>query len=107
MRDRFLLHETHTPFNWALRLRAYGKKVRNSTTSLGYIYWSEDNQTLFYKDLELSIAGLRDFVRVQVELAQEYLRKLLFVHLDEDLGTVVPYFRLRDLKDNLARGDRG
>jgi len=27
MRDRFLLHGTHSPFNWALRLRAYGKKV--------------------------------------------------------------------------------
>jgi hypothetical protein len=107
MRDRFLLHGTHTPFNWALRLRAYGKKVRNSTTSLGYIYWSEDNEKLFYKDLELGMSDFRKFVRVQVGLAQQQLRELLLVHPDEDLEAVVPDIRLRDLKDNLACADKG
>jgi hypothetical protein len=107
MRDRFLLHGTHSPFNWALRLRAYGKKIRNSTTSLGYIYWSEDNEKLFYKDIELSMVGLRDFVRIQVQLAQKELRELLLVHPDEQLEGTVPHLRLRNLKDNLAKADSG
>lgn len=37
MRERFMIYGSRSPFNWALRLRVYGKKVRNSTTSLGYI----------------------------------------------------------------------
>jgi hypothetical protein len=107
MRDRFLLHGTHSPFNWALRLRAYGKKVRNSTTSLGYIYWSEDNEKLFYKDLELTMGGFREFIRIQVDKAQRQLRDLLLVHPDEDLETVIPNIRLRDIKDNLAQSAKG
>lgn len=38
IRESFLMHGTRSPFNWVLRLRAYGKRIRNSTTSLGYIY---------------------------------------------------------------------
>ena len=38
MRERFLIYGSRSPFNWVLRLQAYGKKIRNSTTSLGYIY---------------------------------------------------------------------
>ncbi|EED20832.1 conserved hypothetical protein [Talaromyces stipitatus ATCC 10500] len=42
MRERFLIHGTRSPFAWITRLRTYGKKIQNTTTSLGYIYWSED-----------------------------------------------------------------
>jgi hypothetical protein len=49
MRERFLMHGTRSPFNWVLRLRAYGKRIRNSTTSLGYIYWFDDHEKLTYK----------------------------------------------------------
>ena len=38
MRERFLMHGTQAPFNWVLRLRAYGERIQNSTTSLGFIY---------------------------------------------------------------------
>lgn len=38
MRERFLLYGLWAPFSWISRLRTYGKKVQNSTTSLGYIY---------------------------------------------------------------------
>ncbi|KAK5087244.1 hypothetical protein LTR70_007388 [Exophiala xenobiotica] len=107
MRDRFLLHGTHTPFNWALRLRAYGKKVRNSTISMGFIYWAENQETLFYKGIELHMDDLRKFVRIQIDEAYKELRELMLIHIDEDLEAVVPQFRLRDLKDNLARADSG
>jgi hypothetical protein len=44
LRDRFMIHGTRSPFNWACRLRMYGKKVRDSTTCLGYIEWTDDGQ---------------------------------------------------------------
>ena len=37
MRERFMLNGCRSPFSWASRLRAYAKKVRDSTTCLGYI----------------------------------------------------------------------
>jgi hypothetical protein len=58
MRERFLLYRVRAPLGWITRLRTYGKKIQNSTTSLGYIYWSDDEQTLSYKDLQLSMRGL-------------------------------------------------
>jgi hypothetical protein len=61
MRARFLLFGVQAPFGWITRLRTYGKKIQNSTTSLGYIYWSDDEQTLSYRDLKLSMSGLRNF----------------------------------------------
>ncbi|KAF7174609.1 hypothetical protein CNMCM5623_008452 [Aspergillus felis] len=38
MREYFLLYGVHAPFGWITWLRTYGKKIQNSTTSLGYIY---------------------------------------------------------------------
>lgn len=63
MRPWFLLFGVQAPFGWIARLRTYGKKIQNSMTSLGYIYWSDDEQTLSYRDLRLSMTGLCDFVR--------------------------------------------
>jgi hypothetical protein len=37
MRPRFLINGVRSPFSWASQLRVYGKKVRDSTTCLGYI----------------------------------------------------------------------
>jgi hypothetical protein len=37
MRVRFMINGTRSPLSWASRLRLYGKKVRDSTTCLGYI----------------------------------------------------------------------
>jgi hypothetical protein len=38
MRERFLLFRVRAPFSWITRLRTYGKRIQNSTTSMGYIY---------------------------------------------------------------------
>jgi hypothetical protein len=32
-----MVQGSRSPFNWACRLRMYAKKVRDSTTCLGYI----------------------------------------------------------------------
>ncbi|THC88033.1 hypothetical protein EYZ11_012517 [Aspergillus tanneri] len=91
MRERFLLHGVRAPFGWITRLRTYGKKIQNTTTSLGYIYWSEDEQTLSYRDLRLTIAGLRRFVRTE----------------EETRAAVVPVLALHELQDDPVNNQRG
>ena len=107
MRERFMIHGSRSPFNWVLRLRAYGKKIRNSSTSLGYIYWSDDHERLTYKQLELSIADFKKFVATQVTLAQSELEQLFLIHGDEKREDVIPAFELRDLKDDPTESAKG
>jgi hypothetical protein len=67
LRDRFMIHGTRSPFNWACRLRMYGKKVRDSTTCLGYIEWTDDGQYVTYKNIDnFGMGQFKHFVRVQV-----------------------------------------
>jgi hypothetical protein len=42
MQDRFLVFGSESPMNWVLNLRAYGAKVRDSTTSVGFVSWLDD-----------------------------------------------------------------
>ncbi|KAF4336645.1 telomere-associated helicase [Fusarium beomiforme] len=49
MQDRFMTKDSRPPISWSLKLRAYGKAIKDNTTSLGYIMWSDDNETLSYK----------------------------------------------------------
>jgi hypothetical protein len=69
MREHFMTVDCCSPFSWAVQLRSFGKKICDSTTSIGYIQWSEDEETLFYDDLELGISGFRSFVQSQVNVA--------------------------------------
>lgn len=107
MRERFMIHGSRSPFNWVLRLRAYGKKIRNSSTSLGYIYWSDDHERLTYKQLELSMVDFKEFVATQVKQAQSELEQLFLIHSDETREDVIPAFKLRDLKDDPTESAKG
>ncbi|KFY56414.1 hypothetical protein V496_06705 [Pseudogymnoascus sp. VKM F-4515 (FW-2607)] len=102
MQNQFMVYGSRSPINWAQKLRVYGKKIGDSTTCLGYIIWSDDGQKLNYKDLELSMSGLKKFVQQQVEFAQDQLQQLLLIHAEEARADVVPMLRLQDLKDNPA-----
>lgn len=53
MRKRFMTLDNASPFTWALHLRSFGKRIRDCTTSLGYMRWSEDGQTVTYREVEL------------------------------------------------------
>jgi hypothetical protein len=45
----------------------YGKKVRDSTTCLGYIEWTDDGQYVTYKNIDnFGMGQFKHFVRVQV-----------------------------------------
>jgi hypothetical protein len=70
IRARFLVNSVRSPFSWASRLRVYGRKVRDSTTYLGYISWADDGLSVSYKGVShLDMDAFRDFVRNQVHKA--------------------------------------
>jgi hypothetical protein len=107
MRERFLLPGVATPFAWVIRLRTFGKRIQNTTTSLGYIYWSDDQETLSYKELQLTMPGLRRFIRVQVELAQYELEQLFLIHDEEAREAIIPQLNLNQLTDDPTNNKRG
>jgi hypothetical protein len=83
IRERFITVDCRSLFSWAIQLRSFGKKIRDSTTSISYIQWSEDEETLFYKDLELGISGFRSFVRSQVNVVQGLLEGIIMLYPEE------------------------
>jgi hypothetical protein len=48
MHDRFMVYGSRSPINWIQKLRTYGKKIRDTTTSLGYLIWSDNGEVLEY-----------------------------------------------------------
>ncbi|KFY89491.1 hypothetical protein V500_05648 [Pseudogymnoascus sp. VKM F-4518 (FW-2643)] len=102
MQDRFMVLESRSPMNWALKLQAYRKKIRESTTCLGSLIWSVDGEKLSYVDLELTMSQLWYFVCFQLNRAQNQLEEVLLVHPTEACEQVVPPINLKDLKDNPA-----
>ena len=69
MQDRFMVYGTRSPINWVQKLCTYGKKIQDTTTSLGHIIWTDDGEQLTYKDFEITMANLKTFVSRQVNLA--------------------------------------
>ena len=107
MRDRFMIHGSRSPFNWALRLRAYGKAIRNNTTSLGYICWSEDKERLSYRATEFGMGDFKAFIKTETELIYRQLEDLLLVNQEEKMEEVVPKLNLRRIKDVPKENARG
>ena len=42
LQDRFMMYGSNPSITWILNLRAYDAKLRDNTTSSGFIYWSDD-----------------------------------------------------------------
>ena len=100
MRERFMTTDCCTLFSWTIQLRSFGKKIRDTTISIGYIQWSEDEKTSFYKDLELRISDFQAFVRAQVVIAQRLLEKIMMLHPEENREDVVPLLHLYKIRNN-------
>lgn len=108
MRARFMINGVRSPFSWASQLRVYGKKIRDSTTCLGYISWSDDNLSVSYKGVRhLSIDALREFVRKQVEKAQAQLERLLIIHPEETREDLDIRFLLHRVVDDPTENQKG
>jgi hypothetical protein len=107
MRKRFMISDNATPFTWALHLRSFGKRIRDCTTSLEYMRWSEDRQTIKYRDIELQIPVFERFVLQQVQSAQQSLEALFMLGMDESRAEIVPRIALHQIRDdptNVAPG---
>lgn len=78
MQDRFMVYGTRSPMNWVQKLRTYGKKIQDTTTSLGHIIWTDDGEQLTYKDFQVTMTNLKTFVAKQVSIAQQQLHDLFF-----------------------------
>ncbi|KAJ0125539.1 Uncharacterized protein HZ326_31358, partial [Fusarium oxysporum f. sp. albedinis] len=107
MQDRFMTKDARSPISWSLKLRAYGKAVKDNTTSLGYFMWSDDNEILSYKKMRFSMTGLRDLVSAEVEAAQNQLADLLLVPPDTERKHIVPQVSLRSVVDDPSEGAPG
>ncbi|KAL5585664.1 hypothetical protein FOVSG1_013356 [Fusarium oxysporum f. sp. vasinfectum] len=107
MQDRFMTKDSRSPISWSLKLRAYGKAIKDNTTSLGYIMWSDDNEILSYKKMRFSMTGLRDLVAAEVEAAQNQLADLLLAPPDTERKHIVPQFSLRSVVDDPSEGAPG
>jgi hypothetical protein len=102
LQDRFMVFGSESPMNWILNLRAYGAKARDTTTSTGFVDWSDDGERLSYKTLELTMNGLRWFLRDQVQEAQDQLHDLLLLPEGDPHSRAqnVPQLRLLSLKND-------
>jgi hypothetical protein len=106
LQDRLIAYGTRSPMNWVHKLRTLGKAIRDTTTALGRIVWSDDGEQLKYRGLEFSMTGLQHFLSVQVQAANRQLHELFFVPATE-WHTAVPTIDLSQLKDNPANGQPG
>ena len=97
VRSACLLRNSSTPFGWILTLRSYGRRIRNNTTSAGFISWTDDFSQLSFKDLTLDITAIRNFIQLEIGLLQQ---DLVEICLGPDKA--VPSFDLHQLKDNPA-----
>jgi hypothetical protein len=69
--------------------------------------WSEDGQTIKYRDIELQIPVFRRFVLQQVQSAQQSLEALFILGTDESRAEIVPRIALHQIRDvptNVAPG---
>jgi hypothetical protein len=107
MQGRFMVYGTRSPICWVQKLRAYGKAIQDTTTSLGRISWSDDGEVVTYKTMQLTMTSLRGVVAATLGSAQQQLADLLLVHPDEDREAVVPPLSLRSLQDNPAESAPG
>jgi hypothetical protein len=107
MHQRFMTVQSPTPLGWAIHLRSFGKRIVDSTTSLGYILWSDNEQTMFYKDLEIHIPALQGFLRDQVAQAQGLPQDLFLLCQDETRESAVPAFSFCRLRDNPTVIEKG
>ncbi|KAK3064859.1 hypothetical protein LTS18_003285 [Coniosporium uncinatum] len=96
MMNHFVVFGTESPMDYAQRLRCFWANIRDTTTSIGHIIWSDDGLPLSYKHFELDLPEFRWFLRDQMQEAQQHLRCLLFYdEVDEH----------RDCNDGNSKGD--
>ena len=107
MQDRFMTKDSRSPISWSLKLRAYGKDIKDSTTSLGHIIWSDGNEVLNYKKMKFYMTQLRDLVVTEAKIAQNQLAELLLVPPDTAREDGIPTMSVRSIVDDPTESRAG
>jgi len=110
LHSKCIVYSTNSPVNWAQRMRALGKGIRETSTSLGHIIWSDDGEQVTYKELELTMSGLRSFLSAEIHETLAELRDLTFSSDPAVVAGTVPTLRpfdLNILKDNPSNRQPG
>jgi hypothetical protein len=82
--------------------------VRDSTTCLGYISWSDNSLLVSYKGIRhLDMSALQEFVRDQLEKAQAQLEKLLLLHSQERREDLDIRFWIHRIVDDPTENQKG
>jgi hypothetical protein len=69
--------------------------------------WSEDGQTINYREIELQILVFKRFAIEQVHVTQQSLEALFLLDTDETRAEVVPRIALDRLRDDPTNTTRG
>ncbi len=62
LQERFIVYGQRSPVNWAQKSRSIGKRIMQISTVIGYISWSDDGEHVSYKELELCMSSLKEFL---------------------------------------------
>ena len=95
---------SRSPVELALKFRRFGRSIRDSSTAHGFITWSDDYETIFFKDVTVQLPELRWFLRDKVVSAQQLLEILLLVPAGYggDRADVIPPLDLRRVHENAS-----
>ena len=104
-RRKWLLKNRPTPFARILQLRAWGRRIRNCTTSIGIIRWADDGNSLHCKNLYLEIPAFQRFLRDQLDSMAQVIQALCL--LGKDQVHQLPSIDLARLEDNPAETKPG
>ena len=101
--NRFLLlndiNKQAYPFDWIIRLRSYGLKIRYNYTSSGQITWKDDEISL--ENITIDLTQIRSIVAGLIDTLTDCLYKqLLFV--DNVNSELIPEINLETLRDNIS-----
>jgi len=95
-----------TPIDSIQRLKAYGMKIRYTTSAEGVIDWVDD--TLLYSNIRFSMPQLRSMVHGMIASSRQHLLKeLMLLQVDDegkvmDNSTTLPAIHWDQLVDNAA-----
>jgi hypothetical protein len=93
--NEWLLNDCEGPMAEILGLRLLAFRIAANTVNQAQIRWYPDSQTMIYKDIQLSVVQIRDWLDQEIESARTIFRQCLCLDLDD-----IPTFQPGNLVDN-------
>lgn len=97
--NRFMVKGTHSPIEWMLDLRTYGRTIHANTTTSGHIDWKNDD--ILYKNIRFSMSQFRSMIHGLVDTVKSLLHNQIMMGL---ALPQVPWSTLQDDPSNQTHG---